>query len=95
MAPESLVVAGDDGDVAEVLAGPQRVHVLQGGVPVPRQPETQRLHLVCTQGGRLGLTLKRSQIPALPPGVMLIGHYELFQNRPICDVKSGRICPHQ
>lgn len=33
---EYLVVAGHDGDVAEMLAGPERVHVLQGGVAVPR-----------------------------------------------------------
>lgn len=46
MAPERLVVVGDDGDITEVLAGPQHVHVLQGGVSVARQPETQHLHLV-------------------------------------------------
>lgn len=36
MSPEGLVVAGQDGDVTEMLAGPQQIHVLQGRIPVTR-----------------------------------------------------------
>lgn len=40
-----LVVARNNCDVTKLLAGPQRVHVLQGCVPVARQPKTQLVHL--------------------------------------------------
>lgn len=55
MSPECLVVADHDGDVTEVLAGPQRIHVLQGRVPVAWQPETQHLHLGCREIGKYSI----------------------------------------
>ena len=57
MSFECLVVAGHDGDVTEVLAGPQCIHVLQGRVAVARQSETQHLHLDCREAGKNSLQI--------------------------------------